>query len=47
MMVVISIKVGWRQLKIFRDDLDDNDNQNEHFEEDAEMVANHDSPSFP
>ena len=50
MMVVISIMVGWRQLGIFRGDLDDNDNQNDHFEEDAEITTNHDdldSPSFP
>ena len=26
MIVVISIMVGWRQLEIFRSDLDDNDN---------------------
>ena len=50
MMVVISIMVGWRQQGIFRGDLDDNDNQNDHFEEDAEITTNHDdldSPSFP
>ena len=38
MMVVISINVGWRQLEIFRGDLDDNDNQNDHFEEDGEII---------
>ena len=32
MMVMISINVGWRQLGIFRGDLDDNDNRNDHFE---------------
>ena len=40
----------WRQLGIFRGDLDHKDNQNEHFEEDAEITTNHDdldSPSFP
>ena len=50
MMLVISIKVSWRQLGIFRGDLDHKDNQNEHFEEDAEITTNHDdldSPSFP
>ena len=41
MMVVISIKVGWRQLEIFRGDLEDNDNKDEHFVE-AEMMTNHD-----
>ena len=49
MMVVISIMVGWRQLGIFRGDLDGND-ENDHFEEDAEITTNHDdldSPSFP
>ena len=42
MMVVISINVGWRQLEIFRSDLEDNDNKDEHFVEDAEMMTNHD-----
>ena len=42
MMVVISINFGWRQLGIFRGDLDDNDIQNDHFEEDAEITTNHD-----